>query len=503
MIDPNQLQHVRAAIHSQTLLYVEDNVGLNTQATQLFEKIFDTVLSAHDGEEGLQLFTQHRPKIVITDIKMPRMDGIEMAKKILQLEPETKIIITTAHNENELLHDAIRLGAFDYLIKPITIQNILDVLVRCADVFRSEMHQKLFHMYLNNIFNYQQNLVSLIHREEVVMANQQFLDFFAASSIEIFQKTFADFKNLLLEHSGFLYNHDSIEWFHEVKSNPGKLFNVKLGDVYGSSHHFVLNLQIIPDKEDYFILSLNDVSELNLLKLFDASAVEKEAIQKDQKALLGLFEMAKRNNAKITLHNLYKGLSIVNDGIIDSIDEKVISIKTSFLQLKAIQYEKRVVLVSDIFPMFIELSNIKKINFEQQVVSFETYRMSSTSPTRRQYMRVPPEEESRATILYQGHRFDTDVSLIDVSVVAAKLSISSLPSGFQLDSIIILDLILGKTQPIIINTEAKVFRIVEQSHHYEVVFMYEVHGQKQKNLVDYIAKRQLTLIREFKGMQHG
>ncbi|MDD2951367.1 MAG: response regulator, partial [Sulfuricurvum sp.] len=68
MVEPGVLKQLRTILQSYSLLYVEDNVGLNTQVTALFKKIFETVYTAYDGEEGLALFKEHHPSIVITDI---------------------------------------------------------------------------------------------------------------------------------------------------------------------------------------------------------------------------------------------------------------------------------------------------------------------------------------------------------------------------------------------------------------------------------------------------
>lgn len=504
MIDPKILKELRNALRTHTLLYVEDNISLNKQATQLFQKFFDTVYSATDSESGLELFKKHHSTVVISEIHMLNMDGFTLAREILQIDSETKIILMMSRDDPRYLHEALKIGAFDCLAKPISVQMIVDVLKRCAVELRRQMHQRLFNLHLHNIFNYQQNLVLLLHTETVVIANQPCLEFFGASSVEEFQKQFFNFGDLFLPHSGFLYNHNHIEWLRETKHNPGKLYNVKIAGKEDKSHHFVLSLQTIPEKEDYYVLSLNDVTELNLLKLFDANAVEKESVQNDKKALLGLLEMAKRNNAKIKLHNLYKGLSITNDAIIHTIDEGGITIKTTFMQLKAIQFEKRVILVSDIFPMFIESNDILGINFDQQTLKVGECKMASSSPIRRQYIRVPPNAEAKVTLLYQEHKFDADIELSDISIKAVRLKISSLPAGFKVGEKVILDIVLGKIQQhLIINTEAEIFRIIEQQHHFEVVFMYDLHGAIYKQLIDYIAKQQMYLIREFRGMQYG
>jgi len=504
MIDPEALKNLRNALKGYSLLYVEDHVALNSQATQLFEKIFEKVYSAHNGEEGLKLFKAHHPMFVITDIKMPKMDGIEMAKEILSIDSNVKVIFVSAYDEPEFLHEAIRLGASDYLVKPITITNILEVLLRCIDDLSSKMHERVFNMYLQNVFNYQQNLILLIVHNKVVMANQRCLDFFDVPTVKRFNEKFERFGDLLLEHSGFLYNHDDVTWLDTLKKNPGKLYNAKIADHEFNNHHFVINIQRVPEKNDYYILSLNDVSELNLLKLFDPKAVEQEAVMKDKKTLLGLFEMAKRNNAKIRMHNLYRGLSITNDGLIEMAEIDRIMIKTAQMQLKAIQLEGKVTLISDIFPVFVDCTNILKINFEQQYVELGVCKMTQTSPTRRQYIRVPPDPNARATLLFQGHKFDVDIDILDVSMKATRWALPSLPAGFGVGSEVILDFLLGSTtRPMIINTAAKVFRIFENGRTFEVVFEYNLHEKLNRQMIDYIAKRQMYLIREFKAVQYG
>jgi len=377
------------------------------------------------------------------------------------------------------------------------------MLVRCAKELRIELHQKLFNSYLQQIFNYQHNLILLLHNETVVMANQPCLDFFKASSMEAFQHRFFNFGELLLEHNGFLYNKEGVDWLKEAKDHPGKLFNVKIADSEGNGHHFVLNLRMIPDRDDYYVLSLNDVTELNLLRLFDPAAVEKEIIYKDQKALYGLLEMAKRNNVKIKLHNLYKGLSIANDGIIDEFDEKSVRIKTTPLQLKAIRLERSVVLASELFPMFIFSSDILAVDNDTLSVRLGECKMTTTSPTRRQYIRVIPEKDAKVTMIYQGHKFDTEIEIGDVSIKAIRLVIPSLPAGFHVGVDVILDLVLGTPplKPVIVNTTAEVLRIKEQLRYFEIVLTYELDSSHRKGLTEYIAKRQMQLIREFK--EHG
>lgn len=502
MVEANALKQLRTSLRPYALLYVEDNVGLSNQAAVLFKKIFETVHIAYDGEEGLKLFNEYHPAIVITDITMPKMDGLTMAEAIMKIDSDVKVIITTAHDDHDLLHQGIRVGVFDYLVKPIRIENLTETLTRCADSLKEELHHKIFNANLHTIFNYQNNIVVLLQGQKIVMANQPCLEFFAAESVESLRQRFEVFGELLLKHSGFLYNHEGIDWFLEISKHPGKLFNVKIAGADEEHHHFILRFQSIPEKEGYGVLSLNDVSELGLLKLYDASAVEQERLSKDEKMVRGLLDMAMRNGAKIRAHNLYKGISITNDALITEISDKEVVLKTPHVQLKAMQYEKEFFLTSELFPIAIFCNSIDRFDFDDQSVCFKHYQMVNTSPTRRQAIRVIPDKYLTVTLLYEEHKFETEIVVMDISINAVRLRLPTLPSGFAVKQNVVLDIVLVTVlRPLIINTVAEIFRIHEEPHHFEVICTFALHEQAHKNLIDYIAKRQMVLIREFKGMQ--
>lgn len=82
------------------------------------------VLLARDGEEGLQLFQAERPPLVLTDLQMPKLDGLALMKAIKELSPRTEIIILTAHAALKSAIEAVQRGAFDYLQKPLELQTL-------------------------------------------------------------------------------------------------------------------------------------------------------------------------------------------------------------------------------------------------------------------------------------------------------------------------------------------------------------------------------------------
>lgn len=90
------------------------------------------VLTASNGAMGLDMFLQHKPQLVISDIRMPEMDGIAMCRAIREVDKDIPIIIVSAHNETKLLRDAIDFGVTKYLIKPIMLPSLKQAVVSVA-----------------------------------------------------------------------------------------------------------------------------------------------------------------------------------------------------------------------------------------------------------------------------------------------------------------------------------------------------------------------------------
>jgi len=109
------------------LLYVEDDEIVRSDLTSLLSKFFGTVYSAQDGQEGLDLYKKNQKDIdvIVSDINMPVMTGIEMLKNIRQFDKEVPTIFATAYSDKEFLVDAIKLKVSEYMIKPLDIRNLM------------------------------------------------------------------------------------------------------------------------------------------------------------------------------------------------------------------------------------------------------------------------------------------------------------------------------------------------------------------------------------------
>ncbi len=108
------------------------------------------ILQAEDGETGLEMARRHRPDIVLTDIRMPFMDGLEMAKYIVAELPYTKVIILTGHDEFEYAVSSIKLGITDYIVKPISAENLMAIMSRAIAKLHEERKTKMAQQKIRN-----------------------------------------------------------------------------------------------------------------------------------------------------------------------------------------------------------------------------------------------------------------------------------------------------------------------------------------------------------------
>lgn len=117
------------------ILYVEDDEAINHQVTSLLNRIFDSVMSELNPLIALERYRQDRYDIVITDINMPKLNGIELIREIKDLNSRQEIIVLSAHTDTEYLLSAIKLGVDAYILKPIEINTTLNIFYKVAKKF--------------------------------------------------------------------------------------------------------------------------------------------------------------------------------------------------------------------------------------------------------------------------------------------------------------------------------------------------------------------------------
>ena len=123
-----EIDKVIANTKGLKLLYVEDNQDAREMTLMILEDFFDSIIVATDGMDGVKKFKENNIDLVITDINMPNLNGLEMCEEIRKIDIETPLIALSANNQENFFIKSIHIGVSGYIVKPIEIEQLLNVI---------------------------------------------------------------------------------------------------------------------------------------------------------------------------------------------------------------------------------------------------------------------------------------------------------------------------------------------------------------------------------------
>jgi diguanylate cyclase (GGDEF)-like protein len=249
------------------ILYVEDDENYVALMTETLNNFSTNVITATNGQEGLEKFIEHSPDIVITDVKMPYMDGISMTQKIKELNRNVHIIVLSAYDEKEYLLNSINMGVSKYLLKPINQNILINSLYEIVlSIYRQQEHA---------VFNLCSQIVIECEGKDVKRVNQKFKDVCGINAIDM--ESF-DLSNYIADLRGKndcnalirLFNHKDLATTHNSKS----LMLMSITHLFDTTFIILKEAHnIILEKEKYRRLALKDslTNVLNRLALEEYS----------------------------------------------------------------------------------------------------------------------------------------------------------------------------------------------------------------------------------------
>lgn len=152
------------------ILLVEDETNIAKLLKSAIGEYFYSFTIAKDGKEGLEKFKKIKPDIIITDIMMPKLDGLSMTKQIREENEEIPVIVLSAFSEKEKLLKAIDIGITKYFIKPFDPEELLEYLKELSDKLDKKRvfnlsRNLIFDKNKNNLFN-EEKIINLTKREK-------------------------------------------------------------------------------------------------------------------------------------------------------------------------------------------------------------------------------------------------------------------------------------------------------------------------------------------------
>ncbi len=110
------------------ILIVDDQFGIRILLSEIFQKDGYETYQAANGLQALNIVTENEPDIVILDMKIPGMDGLEILRRLKEMNPNIKVIMMTAYGELDMINEAMKLGAITHFAKPFDIDEVRDVI---------------------------------------------------------------------------------------------------------------------------------------------------------------------------------------------------------------------------------------------------------------------------------------------------------------------------------------------------------------------------------------
>jgi len=127
------MKELLALTQSKRVLLVEDDEDIRVSMETLFEDLFQEATVAADGQDGWEKFQAGSFDLVITDINMPKMDGIELLKNIRTIDAHIPVVMLTAHNDMKYVIGASQHRTSGYIIKPLTLDSLGEALIKIEE----------------------------------------------------------------------------------------------------------------------------------------------------------------------------------------------------------------------------------------------------------------------------------------------------------------------------------------------------------------------------------
>jgi DNA-binding response OmpR family regulator len=162
-------QNFLNSLSSYTLLFVENEKGIRDNLEEILSLYFKKVHIAIDGQDGFEKYKEFKPDLIITDVKMPYMNGIEMIQAIRKVDQKTDIVIISAYTEVDDILTSVELNLLKYIVKPITQTKLEEVF----ELFLTKnKRSNLLNLSPNCIYNQSKNSI-IYDNEEFLLTNKE------------------------------------------------------------------------------------------------------------------------------------------------------------------------------------------------------------------------------------------------------------------------------------------------------------------------------------------
>jgi len=280
------IQKLRKMAHHINILYVEDDEEISQQFETLFRKVFKNIDVASDGVEGLKKYKEESYDIVITDIEMPNMNGIELIQEIKKINEHQLTVVTSAYNDSKYLQELIESGVEKFILKPFDMGKLFNDIAKIVSSIYNEKREKQLQEQLEEKMRLNQLLLDkmmtplvVISKNSVEYKNEKFDEMFklrcSLQSKECYIATIFESKNI-----SKLNNEEFIEYIElhsseklvRLRNGKSEHFKVEISPMEGSSNSFIsfVNTEVVSKEIDRLTAQtkLNTLTQLYTRETF-------------------------------------------------------------------------------------------------------------------------------------------------------------------------------------------------------------------------------------------
>lgn len=168
----NETKKLSLLLKSVTILYVEDELAIQKLNGETLSYFTDNLLLANDGEDALEQYHKYKPHLIITDINMPKLNGIKFVEEVRKIDKRIPIIFSTGYSQECYLLPAANLNIQGYVVKPLNyskLKNILFDIVEYLDI------NSLIEIKINNTLKYDTNKGAIIldNNDQIQLNNKE------------------------------------------------------------------------------------------------------------------------------------------------------------------------------------------------------------------------------------------------------------------------------------------------------------------------------------------
>ncbi|OLS38575.1 diguanylate cyclase [Bacillus sp. MRMR6] len=243
------------------VLYVEDDLFSREKLVRILQRRFPYIYTAADGEEGFELFKKHKPELIIADIKMNQMSGLDMIEKIREINDQVQVIVTTAHDDSEFFIHSIEYNVNHFILKPIELDRFLIALQKSAQQIQLELELNKQKKFTRAILDFQDHLIFVVENDQIVEFNSAFSKFTGMEKGVPLHKG-NELSQLIVDDINYFKPEDQTNWIAEILARPEKQTKIRLRRIDGNTFIFFMKVTNINQFESQFLFVCTDITEL-------------------------------------------------------------------------------------------------------------------------------------------------------------------------------------------------------------------------------------------------